>query len=164
MKDICRYPNGGYEFTVVRRQDILETIEANITDKEVMYEMIEQLEQDALNHLRAGRWTGFPFLGSIKIPEGIKMNNTPEQKELLDEAFQTMDINEYICFRRQLAKSNDQRIRENKIYKSKAQIVRLKNRNLATRLFKAFSYERAIFILYSLYMIREAEHYPEYDI
>lgn len=163
MKDIYRYPNGGYEFTVVRKQDILETIDANITDKEVMYEMIEQLEIDAFNHLKAGHWTGIPFLGSIKIPEGIKMNNTPEQKELLDEAFQTMDRNEYICFRRQLAKSNDQRIRENKIYKSKAQIVRLKNKNLSTRLFKAYSYEQAIFILYSLYMIKEAEHYPDYD-
>lgn len=163
MADIYRYPNGGYEITVVRKADILETIDANITDKDIMYEMIEQLEQDTLNHLKAGHWTGFPFLGSIKIPEGIKMNNTPEQKELLDEAFHTMSRNEYICFRRQLAKSNDQKIRENKLYKSKAQIVRLKNKNLSKKLFSSYSYNHAIFILYSLYMIKEAEHYPEYD-
>lgn len=163
MKSTFRYPNGGYEFTVVRKQDILETIDANITDKDIMYEMISQLEIDSLQFLKEGKWTGFPFLGSIKVPEGVKMNNSPEQRELLNEAFNTLDKNEYICFRRQLAKSNDQKIRENKIFLSKAQMTRIKNRKLAAKLFKNYSYERAIVLLYSLFTIKEAEHYPEYD-
>lgn len=163
MKDVFKYPNGGYEITVVRKKDIIETIEANITDKEIMLEMIEQLEVDGFKNLKEGRWTGFPFLGSIKVPEGIKMNHSKEQSELLSEAFNTLDKNEYICFRRQLAKSNDQKIRDNKIFRSKAQMTRVKNRKLAAKLFKLYCYERAILLLYSLYSVTEAEHYPAYD-
>ena len=60
MADIFKFPNGGYDITVCRKQDIIDALDANVTDKEVVLAIITQCEVDATNFLKEGRWTGIP--------------------------------------------------------------------------------------------------------
>lgn len=163
MKDTFRFPNGGYEFTVARKEDILECIEANITDKEVILEIVKQLEIDATNFINEGRWTGIPFLGSIKNLEGFKMQKSKEQEALLNDAFNTLDRNEYVMFRHQLAVDNDTKIRENRRFKYIASMSAQRNKKLYKKLCKNYDENRAQLLIYSLFKIVEAEHFEEYD-
>ena len=47
MADTFKFPNGGYDVTVLKRQDILDCIDANIIDKEVALAIVDQCELDA---------------------------------------------------------------------------------------------------------------------
>ena len=69
MADTYKFPGGGYDVTVFKKQDVLDCIDKNILDKDVALAFIEQLEVDAANFLKEGRWTGIPFIGNIRIPK-----------------------------------------------------------------------------------------------
>ena len=56
-----------------KKQDILDCIDNNILDKEIALTLIEQLEIDAANFLKEGRWTGIHFIGNIRIPKLRKL-------------------------------------------------------------------------------------------
>lgn len=127
MKEVIKFPNGGYDITIVRKEDIIATIDANITDKEVMMEIISQLEVDTSKLVSKGVWTGIPYMGSIRTPEGIKLNKTPEQRELLDDAFESLSHEKYVMFRHKLAVENDRQIRANRYYKYVTSIAARKN-------------------------------------
>ena len=102
MSDTFKFPNGGYDVTVVRKQDILDCLDANVVDKEVVLAVISQCELDASNFIESGRWTGIPFLGSIRVPKRLQKLRTPEVQELIDEAKNTLDKDRYIVFRQKL--------------------------------------------------------------
>ena len=104
MTDTYKFP-GGNDVKVVRKEDIINTINCNIVDKEVALAIVKQCEVDAANFLRKGRWTGIPFMGSIKVPDVVKMSNTPEQKQLIDDAIHTVTNEQFVMFRRELAYS-----------------------------------------------------------
>ena len=86
MSDIYKFPSGGYEVTVFKKQDILDCIDNNILDKEIALTLIEQLEIDAANFLKEGRWTGIPFIGNIRVPKLRQLQESPEQQALIEEA------------------------------------------------------------------------------
>ena len=101
MSDVFKFPNG-YDVTVCRKQDILDCLDANIIDKDVVLAVITQGELDASNFIKAGRWAGIPFLGSIRIPKrSLKLEST-EVKTLLDDARQSMNTEQYMIFRQKL--------------------------------------------------------------
>ena len=100
MRDIFRFPRGGYEVKVVRKQDILDCIDENILDKDVALELVKTCEVDAANYLRQGKWVGIPFMGNIRIPKTVQILKSPESKKLLEEAKATLEPNKYVLFRR----------------------------------------------------------------
>ena len=102
MEDTHKFPNG-YEVTVVRKQDIINCLDENIVDKELVLAVITQCEFDATNFIQQGRWTGLPFMGNVRVPKRIQKLNSPEIKELIQEAKETLDTKKYMIFRQQLA-------------------------------------------------------------
>ena len=101
MSDIFKFPNG-YDVTVVRKQDILDCLDANVIDKEVVLAVISQCELDASNFIESGRWTGIPFLCSIRVPKRTQRLRSPEIQELIETAKNTLDKDRYLVFRQQL--------------------------------------------------------------
>lgn len=102
MEDTHKFPNG-YDVTVVRKQDIINCLDENVIDKEVVLAVITQCELDATTFIQEGRWTGIPFMGNIRVPKRIQKLNSPEIKELIQEAKETLDTKKYMIFRQQLA-------------------------------------------------------------
>jgi len=115
MADTYKFP-GGNDVTVVRKQDIIKCIDSNIIDKEVALAIVTQCECDAVKFLSNGRWTGIPFLGSIRISKVHQLEKTQEQQELIDYARNNLPTNEYVIFRRNLAHDNARRIKAQKYY------------------------------------------------
>lgn len=102
MSEVFKFPNGGNDVTIVRKQDILNCIDENIIDKEVALAIVEQCEIDIENNILAGKWTGIPFIGSLK-PKVIKKRTTKEIQNIVSEAKIQMDKSTYVLFRKNLA-------------------------------------------------------------
>ncbi len=89
---------GGSDVHVVRKKDILKTIDINITDKDIALELITKLERDAAEYMTRGLWVSVPYIGNIKIKDSLAAYN--ENSELFKEAKETMTKDEYIVFRK----------------------------------------------------------------
>lgn len=137
MPDTFKFPDG-YDVTVCRKQDILDCLDANITDKDVVLAVIEQCELDASNFLREGRWTGIPFVGNIRIPKAKQIMQSDETKALLDDARDTLDKDKFILFKRELRASINQSVKTDRFYRYMTSQFVTKNQ----RFFKNISAER----------------------
>ena len=164
MTDTYKFP-GGNDVKVIRKEDIINTINCNIVDKEVALAIVKQCEVDAANFLRKGRWTGIPFMGSIKVPDVVKMSNTPEQKQLIDDAIQTVTSEQFVMFRRELAYNNEKRVKATRYYNYVLSMAVAKNRNLFKKLCKerGVGYARIHFFLISSITAVENEYIPVED-
>jgi hypothetical protein len=164
MTDTYKFP-GGTDVKIVRKEDIIETINCNIVDKEIALAIVKQCEVDAANFLRKGRWTGIPFIGSIKVPDVVRMSNTPEQKELIKDAAETTTNEQFVMFRRELAYSNEKRAKATRYYNYVLSMAVSKNRNLFKKLCreKGVGYARIHFFLTSSITAVENEYIPVED-
>lgn len=117
MGDTIKFPNGGYDVRIVRKQDILDCLDKNVTDKEVILEIIEQFEIDASNFINQGRWTGLPFVGNVRVPPKIKAEQQEEQQELIQVAKETLDKQKYYMFRKQLGIDNHLKNKQETLYR-----------------------------------------------
>ena len=134
MADTYKFPGGGYDVTVFKKQDVLDCIDKNILDKDVVLAFIEQLEVDAANFLKEGRWTGIPFIGNIRIPKLRQLEESPEQQALIAEAKENLDADKYILFRTQLGKENSKHIKQERYYRYITSIAISHNRRLYKKL------------------------------
>lgn len=133
MAETYKFP-GGYDVTVLKKQDILDCIDKNIIDKEVALAIVEQCELDAACYLRQGRWTGIPFIGNIRIPKTRLMEESPEQQALIEEAKENLESNKYILFRRQLGEENSKHIKQERYYRYIVSIAVNRNKRLYNKL------------------------------
>lgn len=115
MSDIFRFPNG-YEVKVLRKEDVLASIDANIIDKEVALEIVKRCEIDAANFLKEGRWASIPFMGAIRIPKTQLALMSDKTKELLNEAKQNLEHDKYILFRQSVANDIGKRVKVERYY------------------------------------------------
>ena len=115
MQDTYKFP-GGNDVKVVRKEDVIETINCNIVDKEVALAIVKQCESDAANFLRKSRWTGIPYIGSIRVPEVVKLTHSKEQQELIQTAVETVSTEQFVIFRRELAHNNEKRVKATRYY------------------------------------------------
>lgn len=164
MTDTYKFP-GGSDVKVVRKEDVIETINCNIVDKEVALAIVRQCEVDAVNFLRKGRWTGIPFIGSIKVPDVVKMSNSKEQQELIQNAYETVSTEQFVMFRRQLAHDNERRVKATKHYNYVLSMAVSKNRNLFKKLCKerGVGYARIHFFLINSITAVDNEYVPVED-
>lgn len=102
MADNFRFPKG-YEVRVLRKEDIINSIDKNIIDKEIAFEIIKRLEIDAARFLKEGKWAGIPHLGSIRMSKAERALQTTEVQELIKEAGRELDAKRYILFRKDLS-------------------------------------------------------------
>ena len=127
--------------------------------------IVKQCEIDAANFLRKGRWTGIPFMGSIKVPDVVKMSNSKEQKELIQTAMDTVTNEQFVIFRRDLAHSNEKRVKATRYYNYVLSMAVAKNRELFKKLCKdkGVGYARIHFFLISSITAVENEYVPVED-
>lgn len=116
MSDIFRFPNG-YDVKVLRKEDVLASIDANIIDKDVALAIVKRCEIDATNFLREGRWAGVPFIGGIRIPKTQLALISDKTKELLDEAKQNLDHDKYLLFRKSITGDIGKQVKLERYYK-----------------------------------------------
>lgn len=116
MKDVYNFPNGGYEVHIVRRSEVLEAIDKNIIDKDIALAIVERCELDCANFLKEGRWANIPYIGNIRIPKAKQLIKSEEQQTLISDAYDNLDTDSYIMFRKQLNQYNAQRARFEKSY------------------------------------------------
>lgn len=116
MKDVYNFPNGGYEVRIVRRSEVLEAIDKNIIDKDIALAIVERCELDCANFLKEGRWANIPYIGNIRIPKAKQLIKSEEQQTLISDAYDNLDTDSYLMFRKQLNQYNTQRARFEKSY------------------------------------------------
>lgn len=149
MADTFKFPNNGYEVTVVRKQDILNCIDSNIIDKEVALAIVEQCERDAANFINEGKWTGLPYMGNVRVPQNVQMLKSEEQQALIKEARETLDKDNYILFKTELERNNSEKIRARRYYNYIVSIAVNSNKKLYSKLCKDKSECYAKIFLYA---------------
>lgn len=97
------FPYSDVEITIVRKDDILKTIDDNIIDKDIANELISHLETRAEKSLMNHKWTGFPFLGSIRIPPGLSPETLHRTRDATMYARDNMSHEQYVMFTKQCA-------------------------------------------------------------
>lgn len=102
MSDIFKFPRG-YDVKILRKSDVIASINANIIDKDVALAIVKKCEIDAANFLREGRWAGIPYIGNIRIPKGREKFLSEETQEILENARATLDKDKYLLFRKTVA-------------------------------------------------------------
>ena len=158
MADTYKFPGGGYDVTVFKKQDVLDCIDKNILDKDVALAFIEQLEVDAANFLKEGRWTGIPFIGNIRIHKLRQLEESPEQQALIAEAKENLDADKYILFRTQLGKENSKHIKQERYYRYITSIAISHNRRLYKKLCEEKDEYFARIYLYASYNITSLDN------
>ena len=164
MQDTYKFP-GGKDVKVVRKEDIINTIKTNIVDTEVALAIVRQCEVDAVNFMKKGRLTGIPFMGTIKVPDTIRMSQTKEQKDLILAAMETNTNEQFVMFRRNLAYDNKVKTKARKYYNYVLSLSVAKNRNQFKKMCKekGEAYARIhFFLLYSVTSVNN-EYIPVED-
>lgn len=163
MKDTVKFPNG-YDVVLVKKQDILDCIETNITDKEVILALIEKCEIDASNFLKEGRWAGIPYLGNIRIPKRDTILNSDKTKELIVNARNTLDKDSYILFRKNLNSDTERKVRLERYYIRKTNDFIKENRGIYDHLVETRGETIANIICYTISDFVVADDYNiDYD-
>ena len=164
MQDTYKFP-GGKDVKIVRKEDIINTINTNIVDTEVALAIVKQCEIDAVNFMKKGRLTGIPFMGTIKVPDTVKMSQTKEQKDLVLAAMENTTKDQFVMFRRNLAYDNKVKIKARKYYNYVLSLSVAKNRNQFKKMCKekGEAYARIhFFLLYSVTSVNN-EYIPIED-
>ena len=134
MSEQFKFPNGGYEVTVLRKQDILDCIEDNIIDKEIALAIVEQCEIDAATCLAQGRWTGLPYIANVGVPAHIQTLHKKENEELLEIAKDELEGKKYIMFRKELAGEAAKHAKQERLYRYLVSIAVRANKRLYRKL------------------------------
>lgn len=125
--EVRKFPTmGGYDVTLVNKNDILKTIDDNIIDKELAYEIITSLELSCQKYVSAGDSAAIPYIGGIK--ERLTIAIARENAEALDEAKEVLDKEHYIAFKTALFADESKHYKYNKLYKFEIARVARHNR------------------------------------
>ena len=115
--------------------------------------------------MRKGRLTGIPFMGTIKVPDTIKMSQTKEQRDLIVAAMENTTNEQFVMFRRNLAYDNKVKTKARKYYNYVLSLSVAKNRNQFKKMCKekGEAYARIhFFLLYSVTSVNN-EYIPVED-
>lgn len=145
-----QFPNGGYDVTVCRKQDILDCLDANIIDKELVLAVISQCELDANNFIREGRWTGIPYLGNIRVPKRVQKLESKEVQELIETARNTLDKERYYIFRKNLGNDLSRGEKQERFFKYIVSSFANRNRKFYNKQVEKYGEIGAQFLCYTL--------------
>lgn len=151
MSEIRKFPHGGFDVTVLKKSDILNCIDDNIIDKDVAFAVIDQCERDAANFINEGKWTGIPYIGNIRVPKVKLMEREDEQKELIAEAKETLNKQQYVMFRKSLIVENAVKVKKHRLYNYITSMAVNANRNLYNKLCDKKGENFAKVFIYSCY-------------
>lgn len=160
MADIFKFPNGGYDVVVCRKQDIIDCIDKNIIDKEVALDIVTQCEKDAIEFIKQGRWAGIPFIGNIRVPKLKQLQDSEEQKELIDSAKEVLDKEQFVMFRKRLTIDNTIRIKNERYFKYIVSMEVNKNKSLFKKLSKTKGEHYAKVYLFATHHVTAIDRDP----
>lgn len=141
-----QFPHG-LEVNIVRKEDILKTIDENIIDKNVAYELINTLSFDIAKNITNGKWTGIPYIGNIR-PNMLKKIRDAN-KDIIADAKEVLTKEDYVVFKQQLNRFTAEQIKAERISRYKASMFASKNKWLYKQ-FAKHSEEYAICKCYFL--------------
>lgn len=149
MSDKFKTPNNGFQVTVLRMTDVINTLDDNI-DKDIVKEIITHCEKKAAKDLVAGIWVGIPFIGNIRISKYNQLLREKETQELIQEAKETLDKKDYINFRIDLTKDLSVKAKVSKLHNYNLSKIVTKNKKPYNNLVKHKGVDFAKIYLYSL--------------
>ena len=117
MLDKFKFPNGGFEVEVCRKQDIIDSIDDPTVDKDILFAIITQCEADANDFLNEGRWTGIPYLGNMRVPKHRQKFCEINGSEIIDAAKETLDERRYSVFKREFNLNLEADVRQERLYR-----------------------------------------------
>lgn len=97
-----------FEIIIKTKSDIINTIRQNITDGEVMDDIISSLESTAAKSIVNKKWTSLPFIGNVRPNE--ERISVLKNMEHLIQASKLMPKSQYLMFKKQLGKEERKRI------------------------------------------------------
>jgi len=94
------FPHGGFEVKLVRKEDILKTIDDNIIDKDVARELINNIETKAERILNSSvdAWVSIPYFGSMRRPKTIRLRTDPEFTAAATHVYENKSKDEFVMF------------------------------------------------------------------
>lgn len=98
-----------YKIVIVPKADIIKTIQENVTDGEILYDIINSLEDHAKDNIKQLKHVSLPYIGTVK-PD-LRKCSAHKNFETLKEARDTKTKAEYLVFRRNLTNSEVLRIK-----------------------------------------------------
>lgn len=157
MADLFQFPRNGYQVEVLRKEDIINTIDNFIIDKDLALDIIKKCEQDAITYLKQDKWVSIPFIGSIKIPETVKTLNDKKSQEILNSAKEELDKEKYILFRRSFSGDVGKRVKANRYQEYIASKFATNNKSFYKRLIKRYGEHIANLLCYTLSNMKEVK-------
>lgn len=133
-----RYPEG-FDITVCTKQDIIDTLDQNVVDKEVVYDIIKNLECNIAKAIREDKWAGMPFIGSVRPNPMKAFMHSKETCQTLSEAYQSMDLPSFVMFKKALVVDKYKEVVFNRQYKLIAAINARRNYKYYRTLCKKYS-------------------------
>lgn len=116
MADIFKFPCGGYDVDVLRKEDIINRIQDDSINKNLLLKIVEHCEKQAAEYLKDGRWAGIPYIGNIRIPKTVQNFISEESKALFEDAEQTLNREAYIAFRKNYSKDVGKQVNINRYH------------------------------------------------
>lgn len=149
-----RFRNNGKELTVVSKKDIIECIDANITDKEILTELISQLEIDLDDNISNKKWTTFPYICSFRHP-----NTLPKDvSKMLADLYKNGSKEEFLLFRNTVRQSIIDTDVHRKRYNYITSIMVRKNIELYKYLKRKKGEHYALIQMWLLYNLKSLDH------
>lgn len=109
VRNIDEFENyDAYEIIIKTKSDIITTIRQNITDGEVMDDIINSLETTAAKSIIAKKWTSLPFIGNVRPNE--ERISVLKNMEHLKQASKILPKSQYLMFKKELGKEERKRI------------------------------------------------------
>lgn len=125
--DKLQFPNG-YYVKIVRKEDILKTIDENIIDKEVAWAVLDNMSFDIADGISNGRWTNIPRIGTVRVdPYKAAYNRA---KKLCKDAKDVLPKDEYVSFRKIANREAAIKVKKERVNKWIANQFAAKNREL----------------------------------
>lgn len=98
-----------YKIVIVPKADIIKTIQENVTDGEILNDIISSLEDYAKTNIQNLKHVSLPYIGTIK-PD-LRKCSVDANYETLKNARDTKTKAEYLVFKRNLTNSELIRIK-----------------------------------------------------
>lgn len=108
MKDI-KSSNFEFPAAVYHKDDIINAIAKNITDAEILNDIVSSVEKNAHDYICDGDWAALPLIGSVK--PNARYESLRSNAYRLRDAKQIMNRTDYINFKRELSIKELKRIK-----------------------------------------------------
>lgn len=97
-----------YDIVIRKKDDILKTIQRDVTDGEVLNDIISSLERSIANNIINKENTSLPLIGRLDI--NLSKQSLYKNIPILKTAKKVMTENQYLVFKKELARDEQERI------------------------------------------------------